>query len=212
MALLIVLKKEPMLNKVKLTVLFTGIIAMMVSCSPKTISEKYYYENEHVLDKIEETYKELYHQKPFTIAFTDRGFQFVSVEIITDTLSYIYEFKVNEPRLTDTLLEYHLNATKINYLIQQMQSIRCTWINNFNYYIDEKKNSLILMSIKPVALKALFSYSKYYILTYFSQPQHFDSKGKLLDKRELRRYRKINGEVFKRINDKVCYTISGKFR
>jgi hypothetical protein len=78
--------------------------------------------------------------------------------------------------------------------------------------VDEKKNSLILMSIKPVALKAPFSYSKYYILTYFSQPQHFDKDGKLLDKRGLRRYRKINGEVFTRINDKVCYTISGKFR
>jgi hypothetical protein len=68
------------------------------------------------------------------------------------------------------------------------------------------------MSIKPVALKAPFSYSKYYILTYFSQPQYFDNEGRLLDKRKRRRLRKINGEIFRRINDKVCYTISGKFR
>jgi len=165
-----------------------------------------------MLDKIEESYKALSQLHPFALAFTSRNFKTVSVEIITDTLSYIYEFEVDEPRLTDTLVAYNLNAPRLVKLIQQMQGIRCTWIKNFDYYVDEKKNSLIFMSIKPVALKAPFSYSKYYILTYFPQPQYFDSEGRLLDKRKRRRLRKINGEIFKRINDKVCYTISGKFR
>lgn len=199
-------------NKLITGIFLTVIVSLLISCSPKMITEKYYLENEAVLDKIEETYKELYPKKHFSLAFTDRWFQTVSVEIITDTLSYIYEFNFNESRLKDTLLAYQLDTARITGLIAQMRSIRCTWINNFDYYDDEKKNSLILMSIKPVALKALFAYSKYYILTYFSQPQHFDSEGKLLDKRGLRRYRKINGEVFKRINDKVCYAIAGKFR
>jgi hypothetical protein len=68
------------------------------------------------------------------------------------------------------------------------------------------------MSIKPVMLSIPFSNKKFYILTYFPQPQYFDSAGHLLDKRKLSRLRKINGEIFKRINDKVCYTISGDFR
>ncbi len=69
------------------------------------------------------------------------------------------------------------------------------------------------MSIKPVALKAPLSYHKYYVLTYYQQPQYFDEEGMLLDnKRTVRRLRKINGEVFRKINDKVCYTISGNFR
>ncbi len=198
--------------KIILLLKLVGVFAFFISCSPKIITEKYYLENEVVLDKIEESYKELYQQKHFNIAFASKTFNFVSIEIITDSLSYIYEFNVNEPRLTDTLLKYHLNAKKINELIGQMQSIRCIWINNFDYYMDEKKNSLIFMSIKPVVLKALFSSQKYYILTYFSQPQRFDSEGRLLDKRELRKLQKINGEIFKRINDKVCYTISGTFR
>ena len=193
-------------------ILLTTLAGFIFSCSPKNISTKYYYQNEKVLDKIEETYKKLYQQGPFTIGFNDRSFKTVSVEIITDTLSYIYEFTVNEPRLTDTLVTFHLNAPKIVELIQQMQSIRCTWIRNLDYYVDEKKNSLIFMSIKALALKAPFSYSKYYVLTYFQQPQYFDSEGRLLDKRRRRRLRKINGEIFKRINDKVCYTISGNFR
>lgn len=194
------------------TIIFAVLTGFIFSCSPKNISTKYYYQNEKVLDRIEETYKELSRQSPFTIGFTDKKFKTFSLEIITDTLSYIYEFEINEPRLTDTLIAFHLNAKKIIRLVQQMKVIRCTWIKNYDYYVDEKKNTLIFMSIKPVALNASFSYKKYYTLTYFQQPQYFDNEGRLLDKRKLRRLRKINGEVFKRINDKVCYTISGKFR
>lgn len=186
--------------------------AILYACSPRNISTKYYFENEKVLDRIEESYKALYPLGPFNIGFTDRAFKTVSLEIITDTLSYIYEFQMNEPRLTDTLLAYNLNAKKINLLINQMHDIRCTWINYADYYVDEKKHNLILMSIKPVALKAPFSYARYYVLTYFPQPQYFDSEGRLLDRRKLRELMKINGEVFHRINNKVCYTVSGHFR
>ena len=201
-----------MLNKLPGIVLIAMMAGLFSSCSPRNISTKYYYENEKVLDKIEGTYKAIYPQGPFNIGFTSRNFNTVSLEIITDTLSYIYEFGYGEPRLNDTLTAYHLNAPEVNTLIKQMHDIRCTWINYSDYYVDEKKHSLIFMSIKPVALKALFSYSKYYILTYFDQPQYFDDEGRLLDKRKLRRLRKINGEIFRRINNKVCYTISGRFR
>ena len=200
-----------MLNK-QSNIIFTAFICCMVSCSTKNISTNYYYQHEKVLDQIGESYKAIYQQTPFSVAFTDRDFNTVSLEIITDTLSYIYEFEVKEQRLADTLLKFHLNAQKIVTLIQQMQNIKCTWINNYNYYVDEKKNSLIFMSIKAKPLNSPFSYKKYYILTYFPQPQYFDSEGRLLDKRKLRRLREINGEIFKRINDRVCYTISGKFR
>ncbi len=201
-----------MLTSIKSIIVCTVLAVSIFSCSPKNISTKYYYQNEKVLDKIEESYKKLYQQAPFNVGFTDRIFNTVSLEIITDTLSYIYEFNLNEARLNDTLLKYRLNAPQIVELIRQMHSIRCTWINHSEYYVDLKKHSMIFMSIKPVALKALFSYKKYYILTYFPQPQYFDSEGLLLDKRKLKVLRKINGEIFKRINNKVCYTISGNFR
>ena len=197
----------------KIYILIVPIVAgLLFSCSPKNISTKYYYENEKVLDSMEESYKALYHKGPFNLSFTDRDFKIISLEIITDTLSYIYEFGIDEKRISDTLTAYHLNAQKVNMLIKQMHDIRCTWINHSDYYVDEKKQTMILMSIKPFALKSLFSYAKYYVLTYFPQPQYFDSEGRLLDKRKLRRLRKINGEVFKRINNKVCYSITGHFR
>lgn len=205
-------KKKLMLNKKIHILLIPVIAALLFSCSPKNISTKYYYENEKTLDRIEESYKALYPLGPFNVGFTDRDFKTVSLEIITDTLSYIYEFGINETRILDTLSAYNLNTTRINTLIREMHDIRCAWISYSDYYVDEKKHNMILMSVKPVALRSVFSYAKYYVLSYFPQPQYFDSEGRLLDKRKLRRLRKINGEVFHRINNRVCYSIAGHFR
>ena len=199
-------------NKTNTVFLFSLLIATLLSCSPRNISTRYYFQNEATLDRIEESYKRINAETPFNIGFSNRKFSTISLEIITDTLSYAYEFDMNEPRLTDTLLKYGMNAAGVTAIIRQMQSIRCAWINESDYYVDGKKHSLILMSVKPVALKRPFVYAKYYVLTYFPQPQYFDSEGRLLQKRKLNELRKINGEIFRRINSKVCYTISGRFR
>jgi hypothetical protein len=100
----------------------------------------------------------------------------------------------------------------IQDLITKMRSVNCTWINNLDYYAEEKKQSMIYISLWPRAVNSPFVNKKYYILTYFSQPQYFDSMGNLMAGRRLRRVRKINAEVFKRVNDRVCYTLSARFR
>jgi hypothetical protein len=192
--------------------LFAGLLMLLTSCTSKLFSSKYYFEHAGSVDSLKNTYEQIYPQQPFTIAFTDKHLNTFIIEIITDTLSYRYEFETGEKRFGDTLSKFGMNSLAVETLVQQMRSIRCTWINNFDYYVDDKKNSLIFISIKPVAFRIPFSYQKYYILTYFSQPQYFDKDGRLLDKKNIRRLRKINGEVFRRINDKVCYTISGNFR
>lgn len=197
-------------KNILLPVLFIAV--MLYSCSPKNISTKYYYQNEKVLDSIEESYKEINNSTPFDVGFTSKDFKIVSLGILTDSLKYIYEFKVGEDRLADTLKKFGLPVKPVIELVMQMQSIRCTWISSYDYYTDEKKQELIFMSIKPVALNAPLSYKKYYILTYFQQPQYFDNNGLLLERRNLKRLRKINGEIFKRINDKVCYTVSTTYR
>lgn len=185
------------------TILLAIAASWLTACSPRVFTSKYYFQHAAALDQIEETYKELYPKGPFTIGFNDKNYQIISLQILTDSLDYIYEFGVNEPRLADTLTKYKLDTTKVAQLILQMQAIRCTWIKTYEYYLDEKLKSLIFMSVKPRVFNTPLSYKKYYILTYFPQPQYFDSNGKLLDKRTLRRLRKINGEIFTRINDKV---------
>ncbi len=187
------------------------IATLATSCTSLNITN-YYRRNQSVLDGIEEVYRQAYEKKPFSIEFTDRPFNRISLELDTDSLTYIYEFNVGEPRLQDTLLRYGYDTAAINNLITDMRSMECTWVNHLNYYTGESKHSLIFISLWPRAFNRPFSNKKYYILTYFQQPQYFDSDGRLLVGRRLRRIRKINAEVFHRINDKVAYTISDRFR
>jgi hypothetical protein len=191
---------------------FLLLIVTLFSCSSKKLTTQYYYQNKDMLAKIEGSYSKLYKEKAFKIAFTDKYFQTISLEIITDTLTYVYEFGLGENRIKDSLYRYGLDTLQTMELIRNMRSIRCTWVNNFNYYVDEKKRSLIFISIKPVELKNLFSNKKYYVLTYFSQPQYFDKEGRLMANRRRRQMQKVNGEIFRRINDKVSYTISTNYR
>lgn len=187
-------------------------VAALYSCSPKLISTKYYEQHKKVLDRIEGSYDSLYQEKPFTVAFTDKDFETISLEIITDSLKYIYEFGLHEKRIKDSLSKYGLNVAATMELIREMRSIRCTWVNNFDTYVDGKKKSLIFMSIKPAGLNSFFSSKRYYILTYFPQPQYYDNAGRLLDNRKQRQLQRLNGEIFRRINDKVSYTISSNYR
>jgi hypothetical protein len=187
------------------------ILVQAASCTSLNITN-YYRKNQSALDSIEAGYRKAYLKKPFSIEFTDRPFNRLSLELVTDTLTYIYEYTVGEPRLQDTLLRYGYDTAAINYLITNMRSMECTWIDNLNYYTEESKHSLIYISLWPRIFNSPFVNKKYYILTYFQQPQYFDNDGRLLVGRRLRRIRRINAEVFRRINDKVAYTISDRFR
>ncbi|MEO6734463.1 MAG: hypothetical protein ABIN01_24800 [Ferruginibacter sp.] len=193
--------------------LLTGIAVINSSCgSTKKFVTTYYYQHEQALNKIEENYKRFYAQKAFNIVFTDKAFSILTLELKTDSLTYIYQFDVDEPRMIDTLKKYHKSAAGISNLIRQMQSIHCIWINNLDYYVDEQKKSMVFISIKPMASRSHFAYKKYCILSYFNQPQYFDNEGRLLVKRKLRKIHTINGDIFRRINDKICYTVSGRYR
>lgn len=192
---------------------FLGVMVFCSSCrTAKSYSTRYYFQHEQVLNKIESSYSAINKQTPFNIAFNNKAFTILTLEIKTDSLTYRYEFDAKEKRLADTLNKYDLNAARVNQLIAYMQSIRCIWINNFDYYVDDKKKSLVFISIKTTATRSLFGYKKYYILSYFSQPQYFDQQGRLLLKRKRKVIHKINGDIFRRINDKICYTISEQFR
>ncbi len=194
--------------------LFVMIIVIIANgcASSKIVSSHYYFQHEKALIAIEEKYQLLYAIKPFSIAFTDHSFNYISFEIITDSLKYIYEFELHDPRLQDTLLKYQLPVKGVTTLIAQMQAIKCIWINDLDYYTNTKKDYMVLMSIKPLLGQLPLTNKQYFILTFYTQPQYFDSEGRLLATRRLRRLRQINGEIFHRINNKVCYAVSERFR
>jgi len=194
----------------KLIYIFLGS-TVLFSCTTTNIS-KFYYENQATLDQIHEAYKAEYSKSAFSLEYIDKSFKNISIEIFTDSLKYIYVFADGEPRLKDTLQKYHIHQQGIEQLLQNMRIVHCNWVNNLDYYVDQKKKSLVFMSIRPLGFHFPFRRKKYYILTYFPQPQYYDDQGRLLDKRRRRKIRKINEEVFKRINDKVAYSVSDRFR
>ncbi len=202
-----------MRNKQAFIVWMVCVSGLLFSCaSRKTFSTRYYVENEKTLTEIEQSYKSIYEKRHFSLAFTDRSFNYISLEILTDSIKYIYEFEIKEPRLKDTLVKYGFPVVKMDSLINQMRNIHCSWINNLDYYSNNQRHSLVFMSIRQVAIHLPFTNEKYYILTFYSQPQYFDSEGRLLNSRRVRKLRKINDDIFRRINDKVAYTVSERFR
>jgi hypothetical protein len=179
------LKKQRMRSKSLHIISVLSLCWLLASCtSSKIFSTDYYNKHEKTLTEIEQSYKKLYEQNRFSVGFTDRSFNDISLEIYTDSIKYIYEFSINEPRFLDTLKKFDLPAQGIVDLINKMKSIQCIWVNNLDYYI----------------------------LTFYSQPQYFDEQGRLLSTRRQRKLRKINDDIFHRINDKVCYAVSERFR
>ncbi|HET9744407.1 MAG TPA: hypothetical protein VFP97_01775 [Chitinophagaceae bacterium] len=185
---------------------------LLVSCSTRIVSNNYYQQHKRTVDSIESRYEKLNASKPFSLAFTDKNLNIVALEMISDTLTRIYEFAMNEHRLADTLVKYNYDTTGIFYLIRKMQLTHVTWINSFDYYVNDLPQRLIILSIKPVTIRYLFSPPKYIALAYFRTPQSFDEKGRLLDSRRTKRLRKIKGQTFYKITNRICYTITDKYR
>lgn len=199
-----------MIRCLLIILLFYSLLA--ASCSTKIISTNMYQEQKEDLDNIERRYEKLNPLNHFSLAFTDKKFSIVSLEMITDTLTRIYEFNVNEQRLTDTLLKYNFDTAGVFYLIRKMQQTKVTWINSFDYYVNDQPQQLIILSLKPVTIRYIFSPPKYIALAYFRTAQFFDEKGRLLDGRRTKQLRKIKGQVFYKITDRICYTITDKYR
>jgi len=185
---------------------------MAASCSTKIVSNNIYQEQKENLDNIERRYEKLNPANYFSLAFTDKEFNIVSLEMITDTLTRIYEFNVTEKRLADTLIKYNYDTAGIYYLIRKMQQTKVTWINSFDYYVNDQPQQLIILSLKPVTIRYIFSPPKYVALAYFRTNQSFDEKGRLLDNRRTKQVRKIKDQVFYKITDRICYTITDKYR
>ncbi len=154
-----------------LILLFGCMIAVCSSCSSsKKLAANYYYENEAALNDIEQSYRELYKYKPFSIEFTDRNLEYVSITFITSKLKYIYEFGFDEPRLADSIRRFRMDTSAVLPLLRKMRDIPCVWINNLDYYTDAEKKNLTFLSMKPILRKLPFTEKKYHILSFFKQP------------------------------------------
>jgi hypothetical protein len=193
-----------------ITILLLALVFTSCSYSRK-FTETYYKENEPLLQSIMTRYKELYEKHPFSLEIKDKEFQQIGFEILTDSIRYIYSFD-NEPDLLDTLVKYKFDVDAMSTLVNDMQQAHCTWITNLDYYENRQEKYLVFISIRNKKLKAFLKSEKYFTLAYFDTRQYYDEKGRLLDKADRKTLRKINGSIFHRLNDRVCYSLRGNFR
>ena len=184
-----------------------------ISCSyPKKFTQTYYRENEKTLLSIRDRFKNLYDKNPFSLELMNKKISRINIEIHTDSVKYIYSFRMDEPFLLDTLHKYKFDVNAMSALIKDMQKAHCTWITNLDYYEKMEKKYLVFISARDKKLNAFLRSERYFTLAFFDQPQPYDEKGKLLDKEDLKRIRLINDGVFRGINDKVSYALTGKYR
>lgn len=203
------------MNKTVTGLMFIVALASLFSCTiSKTYPKAYYEQHKATMNEMQELYNKATQEKLIAIAFYDLDFNDISLELKTDTVRYIYDFYYGEKRINDSLYKFGYDTALVQQLIKDMRMIGCTWINTLDYYVDGNKRLLLFMSapVKQFSLLPIFQKRKYYLFNFYAQPQYYDEQGRLLDKRTVRRIRKVSGEVFWRITDKVCYTVSGKFR
>ena len=213
MALAGVCENYNMQYSFKHIIIFLLAAQLLTSCAVSSkFPVSYYKEHENDIVAMEAMYNRIAAARPVSIGFTDKAFRHVLVEMKTDSIRYVYEFNIADPSLFDSLQHYGYDTAATLQLMRYMKKTQCTWINTLDYYTSGRKRLLTFMSIRHKSLSVPFSAEKYFILTFYKQPQYYDENGILLDRRNLRRARKVNNEIFKRINDRVCYTISAKFR
>ncbi len=188
-------------------------LCTFLACSnTKKFTHNYYRENESILLSVRDRFKGLYDKTPFSLEIKGINLKSIGMEIHTDSIKYIYSFRMDEPYLFDTLLKYQFDVKAMSVLINDMQKTHCTWITNLDYYENMEKKFLVFISVRDKKLNTFLRSEKYFTLVFFEQPQPFDEKGRLLDKEDLKAIRLINGGVFRKINDKVGYALAGNYR
>jgi len=190
-------------------------VLLFSSCTVSRVYPRSYYEqHKETLHETESLYHNATKSKQLAIAFNDLDYTDISLELKTDTVRYIYDFTYGEKRMNDTLHKFGYDSTLVQKIVKNMRTMKSTWINTMDYYEGGEKELLLFISapVKQFSLLPLLQKRKYYLYNFYKQPQYYDEQGRLLDKKKLKQLRKINSEIFWRITDKVCYTVSGKFR
>ncbi|OSZ77438.1 hypothetical protein CAP36_13715 [Chitinophagaceae bacterium IBVUCB2] len=185
---------------------------LCASCSSnRELTADYYRQNEATLVSIKDRFKKIHRLHPFSFEVRDKNYAEVGIEIITDSIRYIYHFNPGENNLADTLKAYRFNVPEMLSLFADMKQMRCTWITNLDYYERGQEKFMVFLSLRHNKLGSKRK-EKYFTVAFFDQPQFFDNKGRLLDKEKSRTIRKINGQIFYKINNRACFTLSGTFR
>ena len=178
----------------------------------RRFTSNYYKENEPALQTVRDQFQALYRIQPFSLEIKDKAATRIGLEINTDTIRYVYELRLDEPRFMDTLSKYRLDLKQMSTLVNAMQQAHCTWISSLDYYENYQRRNLMFISVRHKDLTAFLRPEKYFTLAFFNASQPYDEKNRLLDRTDKKTNRKINDAVFRRITDSVFYSLMDKYR
>lgn len=184
-----------------LTYLF--LIFLLGSCmvNNQRKTANYYFKNQVKIEALLNTYENLYQKQPFALGFSDRRFNYYTLQLYTDTVRYIYNTKTSRQNIFDEIIKTPISNKEFLDIAQQIKDVRCLWIDKYDYYIQGEKHIATFMSFKSVLFKRSFEENKYYVLVFLNRELPLND-----DNEVLKRYRMT------KIKDGVYFGIRDKFR
>ena len=145
----------------------------MVSCraTSERKSAKYYQQNKTQITEILKLYEKLYAQQPFSGGYSDKSYKYVTMEILTDTVRYIYSSKGDsKTKLFETIRKFDYDTTMLKKWSIQMKDIKCLWLSKATFNVNQKEEIVTFLSFKSVLIDKPFVENKYYILLFVPHP------------------------------------------
>jgi len=188
----------------QMTIWFLAAACILgASCAMKVErkSASYYLKHKQEITDILNNYHALYNKQPFSCGFTDRSYKYFVMQIMTDTVRYIYNTELNKATLYKAVKLVRYDTARLSLMMNQMKNIKLLWMDKTSFWVNEKEEIVTFLSFKSVAVEQPFTENKYYILLFTDQR---------LDIPELRERLK-KGDLA-RIEDKVYFMIGNQYR
>jgi hypothetical protein len=187
--------------KTVVLILVAGLLFGACAAGKKRKSANYYREHKSSLDSLRSLYDELYHHQAFSAGFTDKSYKYFVMEVITDTVRYIYNTEKNQPQVIEMISKFQYDKEKIRRFGELMKANECLWLSKSSFYANEKRETVTYLSFKSAATDRPFVENKYYVLIFMDHP--ITSTGI--------RQRIKDGELVK-IDELVYFTIGNAYR
>lgn len=190
-------------KRISMYIICCILVAFLASCASTSTRKTadYYRQNEQAIKEIRKLYDTLYRQQPFASGFTDKSCKYYVLQVMTDTLRYIFDTEHNERKLYETVLRFQYDTAMLRQLAMKMKTLKCLWLARAPVYSETKSDTVEYLSFKSVSVDKPFEENKYYVLIFLDH--------QIVSPEAEARVRK--GDLVK-IDELVYFTIGSKYR
>lgn len=187
---------KPLIYGLVAVIFFSGCVA-----SRERKTDKYYLEHEKDIEEIITLYRGLYKHLPFSIGFSDRSYEHVGMDIITDTVRYAIDNLQSMEIFREAVYVFDYDTVAIRRLYKKMFDIKCIWVGTTDTYYKGRREDVIFLTFRSVRNGNPFLDRKYYALLIYNP-------GSINAEMEL----EIQKAGYKKVKNEVYFGIVGRFR